>query len=98
MPVAPLLFAFISCVAVDGDSLKCDGERIRLVRIDAAERGEPGFHEAKDALRLMVEGSEVRCVVKHRDRYGRLLGACATDGNPSLSDAMLANGLARPYR
>ncbi len=92
------LYAFALCTAIDGDTLRCGGERVRLARIDTPERYEAGFQEAKTAMRLLVEGKEVRCVVTKREKYGRLLGECAAGGTPSLGDEMLARGLAARYR
>lgn len=98
MPVLLYVFAAGACLAVDGDTLRCGDERVRLARINSVERGETGYREAKDAMRLLIEGKEVRCVVKRREKYGRLLGECGTKDAPSLSDAMLESGLAEPYR
>jgi len=95
--VTPLLYVFAFCYAIDGDTLRCGDARVRLARIDTPEKREAGFREAKDAMRLLIEGKEVRCVVRRREKYGRLLGECSTAGTPSLSDAMLTNGLAKPY-
>ena len=94
----PLLYVFALCTAIDGDTLRCGAERVRLAHIDTPERYEAGFREAKDAMRLLVEGQVVRCVVARRERYRRLLGECWTDGVPGLSDAMLERGLAVRYR
>lgn len=91
------LFIFISCAAIDGDTLRCGSERVRLARINSVERGEAGFREAKDHLAVLISGREVRCVVRKRERYGRLLGECSAGGQ-NLSDAMLASGLAERYR
>lgn len=93
-----LLYVFALCTAIDGDTLRCGDERVRLARIDSVERGEPGFREANDAMRALIKEKEVRCYVWTRERYGRLLGECGTDETPSLSDAMLKRGLAEPYR
>jgi endonuclease YncB( thermonuclease family) len=92
------LYVFALCFAIDGDTLRCGTERVRLARIDTPEKREAGFREAKDAMRLLIEGKEVRCVVSRREKYGRLLGECATRDTPNLSDAMLASGLAERYR
>jgi micrococcal nuclease len=96
--VTPALLVFLACFAVDGDTIRCDGERIRLARIDAPERGKPGFQAAKDHMALQVRGKEVRCVVRGRERYGRLLAECGTDETPNLSNEMLRAGLADVYR
>ncbi|MBP3955374.1 thermonuclease family protein [Gemmata sp. G18] len=93
-----LLYVFALCTAIDGDTLRCSDERVRLARIDTPERREAGFQEATDAMRLLIEGKTVRCVVSKREKYGRLLGECSTPDTPSLSDAILRSGLADRYR
>ena len=56
----PLLFACALAVAVDGDTLRCRDEGlVRLARIDAPERGQPGAAEATAALAAMI-GTPVR--------------------------------------
>jgi len=84
--------AFEGCELVrviDGDTLvaACGGHdyRVRLLRIDTPERGEPGFDEAGEALRRMVEGRELDLVFEvpgepATDRYGRLLAYVLADG------------------
>ena len=79
-------------------TLRCGDDRVRLARINTPEKREVGFREAKDAMQLLIEGKEVRCVVRKREKYGRLLGECSTREMPSLSDTMLASGLAERYR
>ena len=98
--MSPLIhvFAIGICHVVDGDSLRCGTERVRLLRIDAVERGEPGYDAARDHLATLIDGSKVYCVTRARDRYHRLLGECASDRAASLGDDMLATGFARKYR
>lgn len=96
--MTPLLYVFAFCYAIDGDTLRCGDERVRLARINTPEKHQAGFREAKDAMQLLIEGKEVRCVVRRREKYGRLLGECSMPDTPSLSDAMLASGLAESYR
>lgn len=62
----------------DGDTLTVeDGEgvrtRVRLRRIDAPERGEPGWAEAKADLEARLLGRRVRVTSYAHDRYGRLV-------------------------
>lgn len=73
----------------DGDTLvvtrRGNQERVRLLRIDAPERNEPGYRESKEALRGVVEGRELavefeRPGVEERGRYGRLLAYVLADG------------------
>ena len=88
--------AFAACLAIDGDTLKCDGERVRLARIDAPEPREPGYDQAKDELRLLIEGERVLCKVQGREKYGRLLGWIVADG-VVLNDRLVSEGLAVRY-
>ena len=96
--MTPTLFVFVACIAIDGDTLRSGDERIRLARIDTPEKHEVGYHEAKDAMQLLIQGREVRCIVNRREKYGRLLGECGTQETKSLSDEMLRRGLALPYQ
>ena len=61
---------------VDGDTLDVDGTRIRLVFVNAPERGQPGYSEAKDFLVTLCLGSHA--LVDEDDHqtqgsYGRIL-------------------------
>ena len=65
---------------IDGDTLVIvyDGEQtsVRLARVNAPERNEPGGAEATEALRGLVDGRTVRIefTAGHkRDNFGRLL-------------------------
>jgi endonuclease YncB( thermonuclease family) len=56
----------IAVYTVDGDTfdLRVGGTdtRIRVCGIDSPERGQPGYRQAKDAMRALVDGKTVRCV------------------------------------
>jgi len=82
---------------IDGDTVDVTGgERVRLIGIDAPERGECGFGEATAALRSLVEGKVVRLVPgarDDRDRYGRLLRYVEVDGLDANLE-MIRRGLA----
>ncbi|WP_034853870.1 thermonuclease family protein, partial [Inquilinus limosus] len=87
---------------VDGDTLRVDGERVRLWGIDAPERvqlcridgrDEPIGREATEALRSILAHGELRCETKDRDRYGRTVAECWA-GQVSVSDAMVRSGWA----
>jgi endonuclease YncB( thermonuclease family) len=67
---------------VDGDTVDvaCPtfSDRARLLRIDTPERGNPGYREATDVVRGLVEGEPVHLAfenpgVPDRGSYGRLL-------------------------
>ncbi|SMQ74285.1 nuclease homologue [Altererythrobacter xiamenensis] len=93
-----LAAALSACVAVDGDSLNCNGERIRLVGIDAPEfncprnrqcvEGDP--QNAKDYLASHLRG-KLTIERLGKDRYGRTIGAVYADGY-NLSCEMILEG------
>ena len=84
---------------IDGDTfIITGGEYVRLVGIDAPDRGEQGYHEAADFLR-QFEGKKILLEREgsDRDRFGRLRRH-AYAGNMSLSLLLLQNGHAVIYR
>lgn len=75
---------------VDGDTfIISSGEYVRLIGVDAPEKGQEGYHEATDFLRqfegkaVMLEGEGA-----DRDSYGRLLRHAYVD-NKSLALGLL---------
>ena len=61
---------------IDGDTLELmDGTKVRLLGIDAPERGEKCYQEAKERLEELVLNNKVRLEKdkEDRDRYGREL-------------------------
>lgn len=91
--------------ASDGDSLRLDGRRIRLEGIDAPEIGQTCRRDgaewdcgadARQRLRAMVSGGTVLCRLHGRDKYGRDLGICETDGR-DIGREMVAAGYAVSY-
>ena len=81
---------------VDGDTVDVVVElgdglyreyRVRLAGIDAPERGQAGYQEAKDFLIKAIGGKEVDLVVIttkkgkwRRGKYGRVIGRIVCDG------------------
>lgn len=92
-----VLMVFAACAATDGDTIRCGQERIRLAVIDSPEMSEPGGREAKEHMRLLIDGKRVTCEIRGRERYGRLLGKCSTDATPDLGAEMLRSGHAIRY-
>jgi micrococcal nuclease len=94
------------CV-IDGDTFILAGETIRLAGIDAPEMGNPGCEDerrlaeaAKNRLHRLLNTGAIQLVAtgdRDRDRYGRLLRDAHVDGR-SVSEALMAEGLARPWR
>ena len=104
MPILPLLSAAaLTCIAVDGDTLRCGAERVRLIGIDAPEmpghcqpgrRCAPGDGAAsKAALQRLIAGRRVELERQGVDHYGRTL-AQAFAGGVNLACAQLAAGQA----
>lgn len=96
----------ISCSSVeivDGDTLRCDSVRIRLLGIDAPERPghcrpgrrcTPGDPFASTAnLERIVSAGPLTCRADGEDSYGRTLARCEAAG-VDLSCAQLAGGFA----
>jgi endonuclease YncB( thermonuclease family) len=86
----------------DGDSLELrDGRGVRLLQVDAPERGECHHDESGRALkRLAPSGQEVRLesdpMLDKRDQHGRLLRYLHVRGE-NVNVALVAQGAAAPY-
>jgi endonuclease YncB( thermonuclease family) len=87
-------------VVVDGDTLKLDGQRIRLHGIDAPELHQAcdagAWHPgplARDALVALIAGQPVECQPIDRDRYGRTVARCYAGGE-DLGRAMVQLSMA----
>jgi endonuclease YncB( thermonuclease family) len=81
---------------IDGDTaVLADGRRIRYLGINAPERGEPLFTEAKAFNRRLAEGRRVRLEgdAVSEDRYGRLLNYVYV-GNEMVNARLVEEGLA----
>jgi endonuclease YncB( thermonuclease family) len=58
----------------DGDSFElADGRRVRLLGVDAPEKGRCGYEEAKKELNALVFGKSVRLKNNIVDDYGRIV-------------------------
>lgn len=73
----------------DGDTVRCvwrgRDEWVRLLRVNTPERGRPGWREAREALRHLLERRPVTLEfeqpgVPERDRHGRLLAYVLAGG------------------
>lgn len=98
----PLLVAASGiCRAVDGDTLKCGRENVRLIGIDSPEmpghcrRGRtcvPGSGpRAKASMAILVRNQPVRLIRFGRDRYGRTLAIAQANG-VNLACAQIRSG------
>lgn len=85
---------------VDGDTLwlaPSDGGRplkLRLQGLDAPELCQPWGPQARDALRALVQGRELRVRVVTRDDYGRLLARVADAQGRDLGELLVRQGAA----
>lgn len=90
MRLAPALLALAilpawageQCRAIDGDTLRCGSERVRLQGIYAPELREPGGREARQRLQERIQGGDVQIDRTGRDRYGRTVGTVRSNGRP----------------
>jgi endonuclease YncB( thermonuclease family) len=100
-PAVEASSAVVKFVA-DGDSLELrDGRGVRLLQIDAPERGECHYEPSGRALeRLARSGQEVRLeadpALDQRDQHGRLLRYLHARGR-NVNLALVAQGAAAPY-
>jgi endonuclease YncB( thermonuclease family) len=85
---------------IDGDTIRCGGERIRLTGIDAPELSrcptgrqyvKGDGQAAKHALANRLDRGEITIRRFGQDRYGRTLAAVYVDG-VNAACAMLAGG------
>jgi endonuclease YncB( thermonuclease family) len=95
----------VACRAVDGDTIDCAGQRVRLVNVDTPElRGACAAESAlaRRARAFVAErlaAGPVEIVPdprRPRDRYGRTLARVAV-GGADLGEALIAAGLARRW-
>ncbi len=89
-----LILTLIGAIAVDGDTVKLDGQRYRLFGIQAPERGNAGYRAATDALAALIRRKPLSCSVIDIDRYQRPVVQCALPDGRDLSCAMVSTGLA----
>ena len=82
---------------IDGDTLVCNNETIRLLGIDTPERGEEYYQEAKDFLK-QVEGKDVEVLRDWEDlgKYKRKLRYIFYE-NRLINVELLEQGLAKAF-
>lgn len=68
------------CLAIDGDTLVCDRQKVRLTNVYAPELGEAGGSAAKRRLRALISSGRVSLRPLGTDRYGRILAEVYVDG------------------
>ena len=68
------------CIAIDGDTLVCNHQKVRLTNVYAAELNEAGGREAKRRLQMLIASGEVALRPFGQDRYGRTLAEVYVNG------------------
>lgn len=90
---------------IDGDSFRIGGREVRLVGIDApegrqtCERDGRTWNCGEDSsrqLQRLIGGQKVSCRSVERDKHGRYLGTCETEGR-TLNAGMVESGYAVSY-
>lgn len=92
---------------LDGDTFELrSGQTVRMIGVDAPNRGEEGYDEGKEYLKDLIKGEEVRLEydVYQDDKFGRLLAyvweKCQTalgckDGERMVNWVLVKNGKAK---
>lgn len=93
-------------VVSDGDSLRFEGRRTRLLHVDACEMGQPAAQGgrifdcgawAQAEVRVLVGEGPVRCEKSGVDQYDRVLAECFLGDGASVNLTALRAGLAFVY-
>ena len=84
---------------IDGDTVKlANGEKVRLIGVNAPERGHAYYKKARERLSSLIEGKGVALErdAENRDQYGRLLRYIFLNGE-NMNIKMVREGLASAY-
>lgn len=91
---------------IDGDSIRVDGNEVRLVGLDAPEYYQTCFDKdnseyrcgkiSSKFLRNLAQNKHVKCLYAEKDRYNRFLGKCFI-GDVSINEEIVKNGMAVIY-
>lgn len=80
----------------DGDTFTLkNGDRVRLLGIDAPELGNCGATESANLLKSLVLGKTIKITDEKRDNYGRRMGLIWTSST-LINEKMLKDGWAKP--
>lgn len=95
--------ATASCFAIDGDTLACGQERIRIMGLDAPEtyraKCNAEFNAGKAAKQRMarlIDSKALTIKRRGKDRYKRTLATVRVNGR-DVAEIMINLKLARPY-
>jgi endonuclease YncB( thermonuclease family) len=91
---------------IDADTIEIRQRRVRLYGIDAVEADQLCFRgnlawrcglDAINALDRMIEGREIQCEERDRDRYHRIIASCRL-GSTDIARWLVETGWAVAYR
>lgn len=69
------------CFAINGDTLRCGRERVKIEGLHAPSLKAPGGEQARQRLQRRIQPGEVVIERRGRDKYGRTLGRLYVNGN-----------------
>lgn len=83
----------------DGDTFHLNSVEpaIRVWGLDAPERDENGGSAATRAMRTLIYGQPLTCVLVDFDRYQRIVGQCFLPNGVDIAEAMISAGVATEY-
>ena len=68
------------CSAINGETLGCGRERVKVEGLRAPALEEPGGLEARNRLQRRIQSGELVIERKGRDKWGRTLGRAYVNG------------------
>jgi endonuclease YncB( thermonuclease family) len=68
------------CTAMDGATLQCGRERVKVEGLNAPELKAPGGQQARQRLQQRLQAGEIVIERRGRDKYGRTLGRLYVGG------------------
>ena len=80
MALADAASAGERCYAIDGTTLGCGRERIRVEGLRAPALEDPGGHDARARLQRRIQSGELVIDRTGRDKWGRTLGRAYVNG------------------
>lgn len=90
---------------IDGDTFElANGEKVRLICIDAPEKGEQGYEESTEFLEILILNKKVKLEkdTTDKDRYGRLLRYVYVTEDPDIlvfvNQEIVKQGYAEVFR
>lgn len=83
-------------IVVDGDTIRLDGEKIRLWGVNAPEMSTTEGEKAKAYLEKYLADKDVVCYPTSVDRYGRTVAMCYV-GNTDIACHMVNRGHAEDW-